>query len=98
MVPLAAPARQPTSDDVYRAYLHAFGELRKAAGEPLASLASLAMELRRLLSSYPPAAGPALTLALADALGCLPAKSAVHFLRVLEEPGAVPPRCREGLG
>jgi len=74
-----------TLNQGYEAYEGAFGKLWGAARARNVTIMSMAQELGRLLEHYPAEMGPALRLALADALGHQPRRSRDHFQRVLLE-------------
>ncbi len=71
-------------DEIYEAYEQAFNALCTVAKDPGVSVSSVATEVERLLASYPADMRTAVSLALTDALGCLPPKSRLHLSRALE--------------
>jgi hypothetical protein len=73
---------------LYEAYERAFGKLWGLARSGNVTILSMAQELQRLLEQHPAELGPALRLALVDALGRQPRRSRAHLERVLLEDEA----------
>lgn len=74
---------------LYEAYERSFGTLWCAARARNVTIASMAQELGRLLQQHPAELGPAVRLALADALGRQPRRSREHVQRFLHETAGI---------
>ncbi len=86
-------AHSDMPDKLYEVYEHAFRALRRVTHDRSVSLSSVALELERLLASYPEDVRQGVSLALGDALGCLPLKSRTHLSRELgQQPEDEPNR------
>jgi len=70
-------------NQLYEAYERSFGKLWCAARAGNVTILSMSQELGRLLEQHPAELGPAVRLALADALGRKPRRSRAHLQRVL---------------
>lgn len=72
-------------DEVYDVYQSAFNQLQSAARNPSVSILSVAQKVQELIGNCSGERRRAMSLALSDALGCLPRKSREHLARILYE-------------